>query len=92
MLLRRERREARGEKEIHRMKPLSDDAKALASSLLEALADCDHGVVQLSRLEDVSLLAKRPWVEIREAVEELIAAHVLAWDETTKRLSEGTER
>ena len=71
---------------------LSDDAKLLASSLLAALANCDHGVVQLSRLEDLSLLAKRPWAEIREAVQELISAHVLSWDETTGRLSEGTKR
>ena len=74
------------------MKPLSTDAEALASALLEELARCDHGVFQLSRLEDLSLLIERPWVEIREAVEELLAADVLSWDETTQRLGEGTKR
>ena len=74
------------------METLSVEAETLASSLLAALADCDHGVVRLGRLEDLSLLVRRPWTEIREAVQELLAAHVLSWDETTGRLGEGAQR
>lgn len=70
----------------------SAQTQLVASAVLTALADCDHGALQLERLEDIAPLVGQPWSEIRTYVQELIASHVLSWDETTGRLQEGVKR